>query len=924
MWLEINGVSGSISSTKNDPRLVDVYRRAARQIYEMEVEKYMKAKSADTSGDAKWIRTVMKTGTLSDRVAALALQIQESPVHQLSTLSNLLMMANKKVKREALIAVDTLKELFMVNLLPENRKLRSIGERPFDQLSGSDKKQMYRQLLLWHVEDEVKKSYGSMMNALDSLLKDPQFEIRKKVLAIVQQLLAERPEQEQALLKLLSNKLGDPERRLASTASHYLLLLVNRHPNMRLVIVNEIERFMYRPNLADRARYYAVCFLNQQILSRKDKDLANKLISVYFSFYSKCSSGKDSELDSKMLSALLVGVNRAFPFAELKDEELDVHVNTLYSTVHKSTFNASVQALMLLFQIMQSRQSLSDRFYCALYSKLMDHRLVASSKQSVFMNLLYKAIKADPRISRVKAFIKRVLQVCNMMPPSFVCGALFMISQLCTDQPAIRTIIDQPEDTEEEEHFKDVQLDDDEDDENDNSEDADDEQDESAHAAKDSDAEATTEDFGDVDDAVKKLAKAAGSVKPSKGFADRGQQEHYVALHRNPLYCGAEHSCSWEIRQFAVHYHPSVRTFAEQVVAGVTITYKGDPLQDFTLVRFLDRFVFRNPKKRVRDHGGSVMQRKETSHLMTELPVNHTSFWSKNEDKIRPDEVFYHRYFRQLNQLHPHKLKSKPGNDTEDVADEGPEGDEESMDFASDIKTTVKSNKREQSQKGGKRKKERQDSDDDEGAPVSGRGGRHGAADEDSSDDDSDEDLGEGEGSDDDEDIDSGDDFDELLGGNADDEDMGGGDFDEELGEEFNYSDLDDMSDEDMSDGDDADQAQKGSKSGKAPEQQKKKKKKKFTDADYEKALFENLSSDEDGTASSASAAGLSDDMSKMFMGAEEFAAMLKKKKSSKHGSASQLIAKDGVSQKQLDWEEKRINAGQNYRQRKRQFRRGR
>jgi len=30
---------------------------------------------------------------------------------------------------------------------------------------------------------------------------------------------------------------------------------------------------------------------------------------------------------------------------------------------------------------------------------------------------------------------------------------------------------------------------------------------------------------------------------------------------------------------------------------GERISYNGDPLTDFTLIRFLDRFVYRNPKK---------------------------------------------------------------------------------------------------------------------------------------------------------------------------------------------------------------------------------------------------------------------------------------------------------------------------------------
>ena len=42
---------------------------------------------------------------------------------------------------------------------------------------------------------------------------------------------------------------------------------------------------------------------------------------------------------------------------------------------------------------------------------------------------------------------------------------------------------------------------------------------------------------------------------------------------------------------------------------GEHIDYRGDPLADFTLMRFLDRFVCKNPKQRQSDHGGSVMQR---------------------------------------------------------------------------------------------------------------------------------------------------------------------------------------------------------------------------------------------------------------------------------------------------------------------------
>jgi hypothetical protein len=45
--------------------------------------------------------------------------------------------------------------------------------------------------------------------------------------------------------------------------------------------------------------------------------------------------------------------------------------------------------------------------------------------------------------------------------------------------------------------------------------------------------------------------------------------------------------------QLASHYHPSVARFASTLLCAQHIEYASDPLQDFTLMRFLDKFVFR-------------------------------------------------------------------------------------------------------------------------------------------------------------------------------------------------------------------------------------------------------------------------------------------------------------------------------------------
>lgn len=48
--------------------------------------------------------------------------------------------------------------------------------------------------------------------------------------------------------------------------------------------------------------------------------------------------------------------------------------------------------------------------------------------------------------------------------------------------------------------------------------------------------------------------------------------------------------------------------YACDLFQGHSIEYTGDPLNDFTLLRFLDQFMHKNPKKPKGDKGGSLMQ----------------------------------------------------------------------------------------------------------------------------------------------------------------------------------------------------------------------------------------------------------------------------------------------------------------------------
>lgn len=59
----------------------------------------------------------------------------------------------------------------------------------------------------------------------------------------------------------------------------------------------------------------------------------------------------------------------------------------------------------------------------------------------MFLNLLYKSLKADIVLRRIKAFVKRLLQVSAEQNPSFVCGALFLISELMKAKPGLKLLL---------------------------------------------------------------------------------------------------------------------------------------------------------------------------------------------------------------------------------------------------------------------------------------------------------------------------------------------------------------------------------------------------------------------------------------------------------------------------------------------------
>lgn len=326
---------------------------------------------------------------------------------------------------------------------------------------------------------------------------------------------------------------------------------------------------------------------------------------------------------------------------------------------------------MLIQQLSASLPGSNDRFYRTLYESLLDSRLLTSSKQTLYLNLIFRALKSDVKVKRVKAFSKRLLQIIAMHQASFACGTLYLLREMEGIFASLRAFIDDSneDESDEEENFQDVQEG----------------YDGNNHGLK-------------ID-----ISHVSRSAEPKASKPSR----KYDGRKRDPEYSNAEKSCLWELvslngsqcssrlrltvhnqTPLLLHFHPSVALFSSKLISHETMPPKPD-LSLHTLIHFLDRFVYKNPKLSSTPRGASIMQPiagSDTSGLLVSTrskvtprePVNSEAFWKLEDGKVGADEVFFHRYFSTMGRGKDESKKKKAKRKAEDASDvEEDEGEDE-------------------------------------------------------------------------------------------------------------------------------------------------------------------------------------------------------------------------------------------------------
>ncbi|XP_068149977.1 nucleolar complex protein 1 [Drosophila tropicalis] len=889
-----------------------------------EAEKSIYSKRNPT--DARWLQTALHKGTAKDRANAGALLVTSNPLGNLEALSTLIgfcKISNKASNEVIAVLTDLWQEV----LLPPQRKLLSIHTRGADwkklkkdtTLSKEKQRRLYS---YWYFENELKDQYHEFLKNLMQGLQTGQDHNKNSSIVAGAKLLSYAPEKEQMLLTMLINKLGDPTAKIASKALHHLSEVAHRHPNMCGVIVAEAEKLLFRNNISERAQHFALCFLASIAPSGKS-DVCTKLVNICFALFKVLV--QKGAVNNRTMQAILRCLQKAIVEAqpakdgngELLNKEMQ---DTVYRLVHLADIRVSVQTLGLLLQLITVKTEKSDRFYNALYVKLLDLNLinVGGKTAAQLLHIVHRAIHIDNHVARAQAFVKRLLQLSLYAPPHIAAGCLIVLHKLLRMR---RELVPGSGLKEEEGHqtnAKFIPLDLDKfgnDDEEETYKDAEDKETEEKEEEEEKPA-IKTEAGSSWHHASVATATAATSESKVKNI----DSCKYDPYHRVPAFAGAGYALRNELLLLRQHYHPTVQVFAEQILQQKRIDYYGDPLRDFGLPHFLERFAFKNPKK---------LEQQPAAEATAIAHKRYTAFGSRGKSvrsltktNCTEDEMFIFNFLehkrKQADLVAQSKTQKQPDQVDKDEADENEDGgagevlqegevgddefeayldgyfgkkfkdggdaeeEEDELNFLQELGGEMEADKSKQKDK--KIKKKAADKADDDM-------------------DDIDDDWG-----------------DDAIPDEDDEDDEIAGDGEDQSDDETGSIDLEPL-DEDDDDNDDEGSISDGD-SSEAPESP--------DDEDDDDDAPPKTKKSRKDSANMLNERGFaqklkhSNDMSSLFAAADDFSALLEETGKIKgQGTSNAVFNKDKSSDKQMKWEEKRRSNSKNYTSRRSSSKKG-
>ena len=159
-----------------------------------------------------------------------------------------------------------------------------------------------------------------------------------------------------------------------------------------------------------------------------------------------------------------------------------------------------------------------------------------------FFGIIFKAMRADPSVPRVLAFVKRLLQMSFANEAGFTCACLLVINEVLRSRSDVKYAIFS-------QTAKPTAA-----------------QTPTAAAAVAQQSDSDEEVFVDADKELEASKSAAKAQQ--QALIEESKAQPYDATKREPKYANAEREPLWELVTLARHCHPTVSMWAQELLKG--------------------------------------------------------------------------------------------------------------------------------------------------------------------------------------------------------------------------------------------------------------------------------------------------------------------------------------------------------------------
>ena len=541
----------------------------AKNIYETKTSPYDLDKidfSQKVNKEKKWTHDILQKGTFDDKISALLLYIRENPKMTLKYLELLIKLSENKNRRKNDIIITGLKDLFLESIL-QGKKYLQFNNKYKNALNDKIKEE---ELFESYYEDKVHHLYLRFVNLLeDSINNEGIINIKKKNIEYLSEMLIKQPESEEKILQAIVNKLGDT----SSEISNYTIKILNQiqqvHMNMSNIIFKYVTIF-YTNNEKKESKLNALNYLVQMEIPNVTnfnykKIFLEESINFFFGLFNQISNENENNNNAENEKKLKTEKNKK----KIKKLKKIILENKTKDSINDKFLSLIVKRINILFKYVKNQKNQMEKINEIIQSKIsvlfkLSHS--QSLKLSIeILKLLFGIITTQDQnfVSRYYKSLYELISINSLSSSKHVKEALKLIlvslmfdnnhNRICSFIKRLleMCLISEPP------YIICILI------------------------------------------IISQVMRNKNKLWKMVEREQKGVKLFYDSTKRDPQFAQGEHSFLNELHLLEKHYHPSVQRMAKFIIENYNkdiISYNGDPLLDFSLTNFLEKFMLKNPK----------------------------------------------------------------------------------------------------------------------------------------------------------------------------------------------------------------------------------------------------------------------------------------------------------------------------------------